>query len=364
MQVVAACDCFADRRAEGKQIIDNHYGNKDCSAYRLHEEVLDRKDIDTVLIATGDRWHGVLSILAARAGKDIYSEKPFCLTITEGRKLVETTRKLGTIWQCGTQRKSIPGYRIVVEAAQAGKVGKLHTITLSYGTGAGWRANEQPKPEPEPDPDVFDWNRWLGQSPSAPYSSVRVRRWRVNWNTGAGAIADMGAHFCETAQWAMKYEDSGPVEFGGEGVFREAGSFNNTPYYFNTIARYANGVRLVMDPDDKGVRFDGDEGWIWLSDFGELKADPPSLEKELAVPRSDWKVMRPHIRNFVDCVRSRKLTVSNPEVAHRAHSVFHCTNIALRLKRVLRWNPAKERFPDDDEANSMLSRAMREPWSV
>lgn len=341
-----------------------HYGNRDCTAHRLHEEVLERKDIDTVLIATGDRWHGVLSILAARAGKDVYSEKPFSLTVAEGRALVETMRTLGRVWQCGTQRRSILGYKIIVDAVRGGKIGKLHTITLSYGTGGGWRRNGVPTPEVPPPVEEFDWDRWLGQSPWALYSSVRVKLWRLNWETGAGAIADMGAHFCETAQWAHGSELSGPVEFEGEGVFREEKGFNNTPYYFNTRARYADGVRLIMDPDDKGVRFDGDEGWVSMSDFGEVQADPPALQKELAVPRSDWKVMRPHIRDFLDCVRSRKQTASHPEAAHRAHSIVHCTNIAVRLGRTLTWDPKTERFAGDEEANAMLARQMREPWNV
>jgi len=361
---VAACDCFAERREQGKQIIDKHYGNRDCTSHRLHEEILERKDIDAVLIATGDRWHAVLGVLAARAGKAIYSEKPISLTVAEGRSLVETTKRLGTVWQAGTQRRSIPGYQIVVDAVRAGKIGKLHTMTLSCGTGAGWRANAQPVAEAAPDPNVFDYDRWLGQAPWAPYSKARVKMWRVNWATSAGAIADMGAHYCETAQWAHGDQLSGPVEFGGEGIFRKEGGINNTPYFFNTLARYSDGVRLILDPGDKGVRFDGDEGWIRLSDEGQVTADPPSLQKKLAVPRSDWKVMKPHIRNFIDCAHSHKQTVSNPEVAHRAHTVFHCTNIALRLRRTLRWDPKAERFIGDEEANSMLSRPMRAPWSI
>jgi predicted dehydrogenase len=363
VRVVAVSDCFADRRAMGKEIVDRHYGNKDCVTYRFHEEALDRGDVDAVLIATGDRWHGVLSVLAARAGKDIYSEKPFCLTIAEGRALVETTKRYGTIWQCGTQRKSIPGYRIVVDAVHNGRIGKLHTITTSFGDG-GWRQDGFPAPEPEPAPEVFDYDRWLGQAPWAPYSPIRVKLWRLNWDTGAGAIADMGAHYFETAQWAHRSQFSGPVEFEGEGMFREQGGFNNTPYFYNVRARYADGVRLVMDPAPKGVRFDGDVGWIELSDFGEVTCFPASIMSGVKIPRSDWKVMKPHIRNFLDCTKSRKLPVSHPEIAHRAHTIIHCAGICLRLGRKVRWNPEAERFVGDDEANNMLSRTMRTPWRV
>ena len=173
VRFVAACDCFADRRAEAKAAIDGHYGDTGCKTYRFHEEVLERKDIDAVLIATGDRWHAVLSTLAARAGKDIYCEKPISLTIAEGRAMADTMRRYGTVWQAGTQRKSIPGYAFVREVVRSGRIGKLRTITTSYGDGA-WRRNLSPVAEPEPDPEIFDYDRWLGQAPWVPYSKARV----------------------------------------------------------------------------------------------------------------------------------------------------------------------------------------------
>lgn len=157
---IAVCDTFADRRQKGKTIVDLHYGNTDCAATRFHEEILSRGDIDAVLIATGDRWHAVLSIMAARAGKDIYSEKPFCLTIAEGQALVETTERFGTIWQVGTQRRSDNSYHSVVKAVHNGLIGHLRSITTSFG---GWNNDVVfAKPEPEPDTDAFDWDRWLG----------------------------------------------------------------------------------------------------------------------------------------------------------------------------------------------------------
>ena len=165
IQVVATCDCFADRRELSKRIVDETYGNKDCATYRFHEEVLDRADIDATLIGTGDRWHALLSMLAARAGKDVYCEKPFSMTIGEGRALVETTKRYGTIWQCGTQRKSNPGYKFLVDVVQSGRVGKVHTVTTSFGPDAGWLATARPKPQPAPDPNTFDYDRWLGTGP-------------------------------------------------------------------------------------------------------------------------------------------------------------------------------------------------------
>lgn len=364
VQVLAVCDCFADRRKMAKEMVDSHYGNTGCDAYRFHERILERDDIDAVLIGTGDRWHAPMSMLAVRAGKDVYCEKPFCLTIAEGRALVETVARYGAVWQCGTQRKSAPGYRFVVDVVRGGRIGKLHTITMSFGSGAGWRRNEFPAPEPEPDPGVFDYDRWLGQAPWAPYSSARVRLWRLNWDTGAGAIADMGAHFSEFAQWAYGNELSGPVEYEGEGRFHAEGGLHTIPYFYHVRARYADGTRILMDPGPKGVRFDGDEGWIRLSDEGEVTVESESIIKGLQPSEGHYKIVVPHIRNFLECVRSRELTASHPEIAHRAHTIPHCAGICLRLGRKLRWDPETERFAGDGEANNMLSRTMRVPWRV
>ncbi|HUT92550.1 MAG TPA: Gfo/Idh/MocA family oxidoreductase [Thermoguttaceae bacterium] len=360
VRCVAVCDSFADRRAQGKQMVDKHYGNADCAATRFHEELLDRDDIDALLVVTGDRWHAVLSALAARAGKDVYCEKPFTLTIAEGRALVNLTERYGTVWQCGTQRRSNDSYRFVVQAIRGGTIGKLHTITAFLG---GWGGNGAATPEPQPDPEVFDYDRWLGQAPRAPYSRVRVGLWRNHWDTGAGVIADMGAHYFDFAQWVHGSELSGPVEFEGTGVWPEGG-FATVPFEVDVEARYADGVRLLMKGGTKGVRFDGDEGWIHLSDEGEITAEPKSILTARTVPRVNWAFMEGHVRNLLECIKTRRRTASHPELAHRAHTIAHCANLCLRLGRKLEWDPAAERFVGDDEANRLLERTMRVPWRV
>jgi len=360
VQCVAVCDCFADRRSKGKEMVDRHYGNAGCRATRFHEEVLGRDDIDAVLIGTGDRWHAVLSILAAKAGKDAYCEKPFSLTVGEGRRLVEITKRYGTIWQCGTQRRSNDSYRFVVGAIHRGMIGKLHTITAVLG---GWGGNGTATPEPPPDPEAFDYDRWLGQAPWRPYSPVSVRLWRNHWDTGAGVIADMGAHYFDFAQWVHRSELSGPVEFEGTAVWPEGG-FATVPFSVDVEARYADGVRLLMTNGSKGVRFDGDAGWIHITDFGEITAEPRSILRARDVPRVAWSYMGGHVRNFLDCIRSRKPAASRPELAHRAHTIAHCANICLRLGRKVRWSPEAERFVDDPMADRMLARAPRPPWRV
>lgn len=364
VQVVAMCDLMSDRRKKAKQLVDGHYGNSDCADTRFHEEILERKDIDAVVIGTGDRWHSVMSSLAAQAGKDVYCEKPFSLTIAEGRQLVDVTRQYGTVWQCGTQRRSNPGYKFLANTILGGRIGNLHTVKLSFGATGGWKRNSPVKPEVAPDPEVFDYDRWLGQSPWAPYSADRVRFWRLNWDTGAGAVADMGPHFIETVQWLRGNPLDAPVAYEGEAEYRHEGGINNIPYWYEIRARYADGLRLNMDTGRKGLMFIGDEGWIFLSDSGGIEARPQSVLAGLTPPDANYIIQAPHIRDFLTCMRSRKPPVSNPEHAHRAHTIAHCANICLRLGRQVRWNPAAESFVDDAEANNMRYRTMRAPWRV
>jgi predicted dehydrogenase len=276
LQCVTVCDCFEERRRQAKAMVDGYYGNTDCRPTRFHEEVLGRDDIDAVLVATGDRWHSALSTLAAKAGKGVYCEKPFSLTVAEGRALVDLTDRYGTVWQCGTQRRSNDSYRFVAHVVKSGMIGRLETITASLGS---WSGNGLAKPEPEPDADQFDYDRWLGPAPWAPYSSVRVRLWRNRWDTGAGVIADMGAHYFDFAQWAHQSELSGPVEYQGTAVWPEGG-LAEVPFEVDVEARYADGVRLLMTCGPKGVRFDGDEGWIQCTDDGTIAAEPQSILAE------------------------------------------------------------------------------------
>ena len=365
IQVPIVSDCFADRRKAGKDIVDQHYGNKDCAVTRFHEEILDRKDIDAVLVATGDRWHSVMSVLASKAGKDVYCEKPASLAIGETRALVDEFKRSKRIWQCGTQRRSNPGYRFVVDIVKSGRIGTLQTITTANGCGASFRVNGVPKPEPEPGAELFWYDRWLGQSPRADYSEFRVRNWRLNWSTGGGTLVDMGPHYLNFAQWAHDSEDSTAEEFEGEGTFFPSPNFNNTPYFYNVRALYRDGVRIyITSGKTKGVRFDGDKGWIWLSDEGEIEVDNPRILRGLKQPESNWKILTPHLRDFIDCVRTRKQTIANPERMHRVHVMVHAANLSLRLGRKLRWDTKNENFIDDEEASRMITRPMRDPWNI
>ena len=273
VQCVAICDCFADRRRLGKEMVDRHYGNSDCRVTRFHEELLERDDLNALLIATGDRWHAVLSILAAKAGKDAYCEKPFSLTIAEGRTLVETTRRYGTVWQCGTQRRSNHSYRFVVDAVRRGMIGKLHTITAFLG---GWGGDGVAQPEPQPDPEIFDYDRWLGQAPWAPYSP-RPRP------TLAKPLGHSGRRDRRHGRSLFRLCPMGSrqrtVRAGGVRGHRCLAPGRLCQRAVRSERRGALcRRRAARNPNgDKGVRFDGDAGWIQLSDEGEFTAEPKSI---------------------------------------------------------------------------------------
>lgn len=364
VQVVAVCDAFEERRNQSKKMVDEHYGNSACATYRLHEHILERPDIDAVLIATGDRWHAVLSALAAKAGKDIYCEKPFTLTIAEGRELADTMRRYGAVWQCGMQRRSDPGFQFVYDVIHAGRIGRLSAVTLSFGEFGGG-SDGLPVPEAVPNSERFDYERWLGQSPWMPYSKLgSSSNWRVNWDLSGGVVADMGPHFVQIAQW-IRGRNSGPVELSGDAAYHPEDEYNATPYFLNLRAHYPDQFTLVMDMQPKAMRFDGNRGWIKLSDVdGSVEMSSPDVTRGFQTWQGPWKVMKPHIRNFLDCVRSRQEPVTGPEVAQAAHTIAHAANLCLRLERPLRWNPADESFIGDDDANRMRARSMRVPWRI
>jgi predicted dehydrogenase len=365
VQCVAVADCFEARRLTGKREVDKFYKNTDCVMMRFHEEILERDDIDAVLIATGDRWHAVLSVIAARAGKDVYCEKPYTMTIGEGRAAADTLAKLGTVCQIGTQRRSNPSFRYAINAVREGKIGRLHTVT-TYLAKVRPTQLIHPAFEPEPDADVFDYDRWTGQAPVEPYSLTRIKQWRWRWDTGGGIICDMGPHYYDLAQWAHDSEDTGPVSFEGTATWPPEGGYIQTPLGYTVTARYADGAKIVTTTtdDNKKVKFEGDEGWLEIDDMGNITSSVTGVQDNIPQPALGYPYMQEHVRNFLDCMRTRKPTNSNPEIAQRNHTICHAVNACLRLDRKLEWDPKTERYVNDDEANATIDRPMREPWVI
>ena len=366
VQFVAICDLQKKQRLAVKDIVDNHYGTKDCAMYPEINGFLEaRPDIDAVLTATGDRWHALASILAMRAGKDVYTEKPSCMTIAEGRAVVETARRYGRVYQTGTQRLSEANHVFCIEMARSGRLGEIHT---AYAHIAPWDAAEMrhdwlPAVD-EPPKDEVDWNAWLGACPWRPYNPRYVSGgWRGFYDFHTSCIGEWGAHTFAQAQAGLGCSESSPVEY--EYVANDSGD--------GMVTHFASGVKMILSRGNKywhgscGERFDGSEGWAAAADgYRQPDVSSPALLGEFNRVISQYVARTgrslDHMQNFLDCVRSREQTVANPKVMHHSMTTVHAANICMWLKRSLKFDPATEEFVGDDEANSLRSRAMREPY--
>ncbi|NQT85516.1 Gfo/Idh/MocA family oxidoreductase [bacterium] len=367
VQFLAICDVRKQRREAIKGLVDRHYKNTDCSIYSdLREFLAARTDIDAVLTATGDRWHALVAILAMEAGKDVYCEKPGTLTVAEGQAVVETAARCSRIFQTGTQRLSEPKFIFATELARTGRLGKLHTVRAHlWPRVQDVTANAWLPAQKEPPKDTLDWDLWLGPVPWRPYHPAYLGgcgAWGVYWDFAAG-IAGWGSHTIMQCQFGASAEYTSPVEYTNPGNLSGNG----------LVARYANGVKLVMDfkgwRGSCGVKFEGSEGWASVAD-GYAKADvsSPALDAETKTVMDTYKAQSQrsfsHMQDFLDCVKSRRQTMANPVAMHRSMSTNHIINISLALGRDLKWDPEKEEFIGDPEANRMRSRAIRQPWQL
>lgn len=365
VQFVAICDVQRARQEAVKRMADEHYGNSDCRMYRDLRELLARPDIDAVLIATGDHWHAQAALLAARAGKDIYCEKPCGMTMGEIQSLAEGISRYGRVFQAGTQRRSVSNFQYAVHLAQSGKLGRLRTLHASVYVPT--KTYDWLPAEPEPLKDQCDWDLWLGPAPWRPYNNRYVSGgWRGHHDFEAGGnFLDWGAHTLDLCQWANQADDTTPLDF-------EA-----TPT--SIIGKYANGVQLICDflPTAFGnrdpqyhtatgtcpVRFEGDEGWVETGDTG-LMVFSENLEKTLSRKFTLTGLSSAgHGRNFFDCVKSRALPVCHQGIMRRSHVACFAAQLAWQLGRKIQFDPVKEAFIGDDEANRMRRRATREPWN-
>ena len=354
VQVLALCDVKQERREAVKQLVDQKYESSDCATYRDLRELLARDDVDAVLVATGDNWHTMAAILAAKAGKDMYCEKPMSVSVAEGRALVDTMNRYGTIFQCGTQRRSVGRFKYAVDLAREGKLGELKVLYAEKAPPEWFKYHPYATlpPEPEPPRDVVDWDMWLGPAAWRPYNATYMTRqfWMANLDFSGGMITEWGSHTADLCQWANDADATGPVQF--------------EPAEGTIVAHYANGVKLVFEEGKwpLHVRFVGTEGWIYADDDGNVEAEPKSLlaDKQFGkgYPQDD------HVRNFLDCVKSRQQPIAPAEGAHRANSACQVANICQELGRKVQWDPEHERFVNDPMADRKLARAMRDPWSL
>lgn len=364
-QVVAVCDVVRERREDSKRIVEEGYAKqkdmasyKGCAAYLDFRELLARDDIDAVVIGTPDHWHAIPAVMACRAGKDVYCEKPLSLTISEGRAMVEAARKHDRVFQTGSQQRSEFGglFRRAVELIRNGYLGEIKTVRV----GVGGPAVTCDLPTEEC-PDGTDWNFWNGPSPERGYNQILCPKgihnhfpaFRNYREYAGGALADMGAHHFDIAQWALGMDNSGPVKIEPpEGNAATGLKFT-----------YANGV-VMYHGGPSGCTFEGTKGTLYV-DRGKIESNPANIleakigEKEFHVEPSDN-----HHRNWLDAIRSRKKPICDVEIGHRSATVCELGQIGYDLRRPLNWDPVQERFVGDDEVNKLLSRPMRDPWKL
>jgi predicted dehydrogenase len=373
-RVVAVCDVDSHRMEDAQWLAEKIYtvetgkdASKTVKAYRDFRELLSRKDIDGVLIVTPDFWHAAHAIAAADAGKDIYLEKPLTYSIAEGRKLVAAVRKNKSILQVGSQQRSSIHFLMACELARNGRVGRLQTIRV-------WLPEDQGSgdPRPEPVPPNLDYDAWMGPTAVAPFAEDRVHPQTSYERPGwlqiepycLGMVTGWGSHMMDIAQWGHGSDLSGPVSIEAKAEFPDRGLFD-VHTKFQAEAVYKDGVRLIMETGNPaGVRFEGDQGWVFV-ERGAIKASDPAILK-WKPGQGEVKLLQSgnHMKNFLEAMRARKDPIAPVDVGHRSNSICIMTHIAMKLGRKLAWDPEAERFVGDDEANLRLDYPHREPWKV
>jgi predicted dehydrogenase len=390
VQVVAVCDVDSEHLADGKRVVDQHYGKVYGSSYKpvdTHHDfrkLILRKDVDALVNCTPDHWHIIPAIMAAKCGKDVICEKPLTLFVDEGKALCKAVNEHKRVFQTASENRSIDVYLRLAELARSGVLGKLEAIEVGLPTGNNdMRLGPQTKAtfnvrEPQTVPPELDYDTWLGPAPYLPYIPARLHgsfRWNLAFS--GGVLTDWGAHMIDLAQWAHDTEHTGPVTVAGKGDFPPRDAVFNTASTFQLLYEYADGVKMTVKSDGPYIRVRGSSGWIGSEGWrGALKAsDPAILETKVEpdkvgiyrpseiVPAREGNKGGEH-RNFYDCVKSRTPTYAPAEVGHRTITIAHIGNIAMQLGRKLRWNPDTEDFAGDSEASAMLTRPQRSPWTI
>jgi len=367
-QVVAACDIDAGHLETARQTINAKYGNQDCKTYHFFEDVLARKDIDAVMLAVPDHWHGILSTASAAAGKDIYGEKPLAHNYAEGRAICEAVERYGRVWQTGNWQRSRDDFRLACELVRNGRIGKVSRVKVVLPGGLTDFDGLGNQDSPAPPPKGLDYDRWLGPAPEAPYCPARVHKtWRWNLDYGGGMLMDWVGHHVDTAHWGLGYDQVGPVEVEGTGEFLPSHRVWNAPSRFQVTARYATGVAMLITggyENKRGVTWYGDEGWIWVDRSG-MEAQPRALLASRIRPEEiRFERSANHHHQFLECVRSRRRALSPPDVALRSATPGYLGLISILTGAKIKWDPGQQRIVDNSAAERLLSRPMRAPWRM
>ncbi|HZP00964.1 MAG TPA: Gfo/Idh/MocA family oxidoreductase [Terriglobia bacterium] len=394
VQVVAVCDPNRWRREQAQHIVNGEYAKQVCSAYVDFRELVMRRDIDAICIASLDSWHVLHALAAVRAGKDVYVEKPLGMSIEEIKLLREEVNRYGRVFQFGTQQRSSKEFRFACELVRNGRIGKLQSIKVGVHSGAGMRTGPKvaravdalarrerevtdersglTKIEPEPVPEWLDYEMWQGPAPAAPYTTARLTypHWFHISNYSLGYVSGWGVHHIDIAQWGNGTDATGPIEVTGTAVWPHDDALCDNPTSWDVHYEYANGVKMHYTgsgPGFEGVRhgitFEGTDGWVFVN-RGVLETNPKSLmDSQIGPNELHLPVSELHEKNFIECVKSRAHTICPVDVAVRSDTVCQLAWITFKLQnRKLKWDPEKEVFPNDPDANRLMRRTLRAPW--
>jgi len=368
VQWVAVCDIDENALILARDIVNRKYGNTDCAVFRDFRDLLRREDIDAVSIAVPDHWHAILSIESARTGFDIFGEKPFSHSLVEGRAMCDAVERYSRIWQTGSWQRSVDNFHFASELVRNGRIGKIKRVEVGLPSGHTDFAGTFGLETLGPPPENLDYDFWIGPAPYVPYCPARVHKnWRWNMDFGGGQFMDWVGHHVDIAHWGLGFDETGPVEIEGWGEFPKTGIYNSPTRYF-LRAKYEDGTPMLIaggHPEIRGgTKWIGEFGWIWCN-RGGLETQPSYLLKEYIRPEENRLYKsRDHFQNFLDCVASRRQTITPQEVAHRSASVGHLGVIAMEVGRKIRFDPKTESILGDPEAERLLSRAYRSPWQL
>jgi predicted dehydrogenase len=364
IQFIAACDVDAKHRDRAKAVIDKHNKNSDLRTYLDYRELLEKEKVDAMLIALPDQWHGVIATAVAAKGIDIFGEKPLARTIREGRAIVNAVEKNKIIWQTGSWQRSVAKFHKACELVINEKIGKVKYAEVGLPDAHKLIGT----PPVMPVPEGLDWNFWLGPAPTRPYRGVSHWDWRWIMDYSGGQLTDWAGHHIDIAHWGLGLDRNGPVEIEGKGVYPNEGIYD-VPVEFDFTCTYENGVKIRVAnrsrlPYGQGTTWYGENGWIHVDRSKLIAENPDVLNETIGDNETHLYKSEDHVRNFIDCLKSRKETITPAEIAHRSISVGLLGEIAMLTGQKLSWNPEKEIFNDNVNANRLLSRPMRSPWKL
>jgi predicted dehydrogenase len=370
VQIAAVCDVDRERSESLKREIDRKYGNSDCAVYGDFREMIARGDLDAVNHAVPDHWHALVAVTCARAGLDIYGEKPLARTIREARAICDAVKRYEIVWQTGSWQRSVWNFHRACELVRNGRIGKVSYVEVGLPDGNP----ASPRAKLLAVPDTFNYEMWLGPAPWRPYHDFGrgTVHWDWRWimDYSGGQLTDWAGHHIDIAHWGLGLDYSGPVEIEGKGKYYGDGIYN-TPYEYEFVCTYENGLQMKVAsasrlPKGMGTAWYGTDGWIHVDRGDILRASRPEILQEVIRPEESHLYYSPrgHHGNFIDCIRSRKMTAAPAEIAHRSISVGLLGEIAMLTGRKLKWDLKTETFVNDEGAGRYLARSFRSPWHL